>query len=106
MTFCATIGGTRLAAWRFALVLLCVLLVGVCGTLHSSHIHAAGDLFHADCSLCATAHLTVQVISPAVMPLVASVPGSVEAVAPLIRCTNLSTFALFTRPPPDESASA
>jgi len=81
-------------------VLLCVSLVFVCGTIQAVHVHPQGDISHADCSLCATAHVGVQVAEPAVALHVTPVVSVVEAfVAPTLPRT-LSTFALFTRPPP------
>ena len=85
---------------RVFLTLLCILLVAVSGTLQAAHTHPNGAAFHADCSLCAAAHATSQVVqSPAPAPpvaVVAVLASSPESVAP----TALSTFALFTRPPP------
>ena len=88
------------------LALLCVLLVVACGTLQLVHVHPDGDVSHADCALCATAHLTVQVVQPAVTLFVAPIVSPLETAAPIVRNTTLSTFALYTRPPPDDAVSA
>jgi len=86
--------------WRFLLALLCIVLVVVCGTIQVAHTHPDG-VYHADCSLCATAHVVAQVatlhITLNVAPHVTFLPMSVR---PIQRAGRLSTFALFTRPPP------
>jgi hypothetical protein len=85
---------------QIILALLCVLLVALAGTLQAVHIHPSGDVYHADCSLCAAAHVTVQVVqSPAPAPPIAVV-AAVELFPSLAAPAALSTFALFTRPPP------
>jgi hypothetical protein len=86
--------------WRVLLALLCVLLVAVAGTVQVAHSHPAGDVAHADCSLCATAHAAVQVAeTPAPAPAIAVV-APIEAAAEPAASSALCTFALFTRPPP------
>jgi len=94
-------------AWRLLLSLLCISLVVACGTIQVVHVHPQGDLSHSDCALCATAHLTVQLAeTPVALHHVAPVISAVEAaVAPTLIQT-LSTFALFTRPPPVDSVLA
>ncbi len=91
---------------RVFLALLCVLLVVTCGTIQAAHMHPAGDISHADCALCATAHLAVQVVLPAVAVFVAPVISAVETLAPAVRSTTIDTFALYTRPPPVDAFSA
>jgi hypothetical protein len=88
-------------SWRLLLALLCIALVVVCGTIQAVHVHPQADVSHSDCALCATAHVGVQVVAvPVTLYRVASVVSAVEAlVAPRLAQT-LSTFALFTRPPP------
>jgi len=88
------------------LALLCVLLVVACGTLQVVHVHPDGDVSHADCALCATAHLAVQVVQPAVTLFVAPIFSPLETAAPIVRNTTLSTFALYIRPPPDVAVLA
>src|ERR1700678_3914156 len=86
--------------WRLLLALLCVLLVVVAGTAQVAHTHADGADTHADCSLCAAAHVTVHMVqTPAPAPTVAVV-AMLESLPPSAVPTALSTFALFTRPPP------
>jgi hypothetical protein len=86
--------------WKLLLALLCIALVIACGTIQAIHVHPDGDLSHADCPLCATAHVTVQVDRPPVTLHVAPVVSLVEAFLPAIPSRTLSNFALFTRPPP------
>lgn len=86
--------------WRFLLATLCVLLVVAAGTVQVAHVHADGPDTHADCSLCAAAHVTVQVVhTPASAPPV-SVVSVIDAIPAPVTPSVLSTFALFTRPPP------
>jgi hypothetical protein len=92
--------------WRLLVALLCITLVVACGTIQVVHVHAHGDVSDAGCSLCATAHVAVQISNPPVIPVVVSVVARVEASAPLMRCRTLSIFALFTRPPPADAVLA
>jgi hypothetical protein len=94
------------SSWRLLLALLCVFLVVVTGTIQVVHAHPVGDISHADCSLCATAHVTVQVVEPPVALFVSAVVAAVEASVPPIRTGTVFTFALFTRPPPADSVLA
>jgi hypothetical protein len=89
------------SSWRLLLALLCISLVVVCGTIQAVHVHTQGDIAHPDCALCATAHVSVQVAETTVMlhhttPVVSKVDAFVAATPAL----TVSTFALFTRPPP------
>jgi hypothetical protein len=87
-------------SWRFLLGLLCILLVVVSGTLQVAHTHTDGADAHANCSLCVAAHVTVQLVqSPFPAPTI-SVVSILEALPPSVVPSALSTFALFTRPPP------
>lgn len=82
------------------LALLCVALAVVSGTVQAVHSHSDGAANHADCSLCAVSHVTVHLAqTPAPVPAV-TVIATIEAVAPSYTPSVLSTFALFTRPPP------
>ena len=92
--------------WRVVLALLCVLLVIACGTIQVVHVHPDGDISHADCALCATAHLAVQVVPAAVTLFAAPIVAAVETAAPIAQSTTVSTFALFTRPPPADAVCA
>jgi hypothetical protein len=85
--------------WRILLALVCVLLVVVLGSVQVAHTHADGA-DHADCALCAAAHVSVHPIhAPSPAPTT-SVVAVVESLPPSILPRTLSTFALFTRPPP------
>jgi hypothetical protein len=94
------------SSWRLLLALLCLFLVVATGTVQAVHTHPVGDISHADCSLCATAHVTAQVVEPPATLLVAGVVTHVEASVPSIRTGTFFTFALFTRPPPVDSVLA
>jgi hypothetical protein len=85
---------------RIFLALVCVLLVVVAGTVQVAHTHADGTVTHADCSLCVAAHIAVPLVQiPAPAPPVAVV-SALEVEPPSVLPIALSTFALFTRPPP------
>lgn len=87
-------------SWRILLVIFCVLLVAVAGTVQVAHTHADGTDSHSNCPLCVLAHVTVQLAqTPAPAPTGAVIPR-VEALPRAILPSVLSTFALFTRPPP------
>lgn len=88
------------ASWGIFLAFLCVVLVVVCGTIQLVHTHPQGDVSRADCALCATAHVVVQISAPSVTLRVTPVVAMLEAPAPPVRFGIFSTFALFTRPPP------
>jgi hypothetical protein len=88
-------------AWRLLLCLLCISLVVACGTIQVVHVHPQGDISHSDCALCATAHLSVQLAETSVtLHHVAPVISAVEAFVAPAPAQAISTFALFTRPPP------
>ena len=89
-----------LQPWRIFLALVCVLLVVVGGTVQVAHTHADGTASHADCSLCAAAHASVHVAEVPVPVTTAAMLGPVEVAPPGVTTTAVSTFALFTRPPP------
>jgi hypothetical protein len=86
--------------WRLLLALLCISLVIACGTIQAVHVHPQGNISHSDCPLCAIAHVGVQVAEPPVVLHVAPVVSVVEAFVEPPLTQTLSTFALFTRPPP------
>ena len=89
------------SSWRLVLALLCISLVVACGTIQAIHVHPQGDISHSDCALCATAHLGVQVADgPVTLLQIAPVVSYIETVLTATPTQNLSTFALFTRPPP------
>ncbi len=86
--------------WRLIVGLLCIALVVLAGTLSVAHGHEDVNVSHADCGLCATAHVTVQLAEAVTLIPVAQVFARVEASIPPDRSRTLSRFALFTRPPP------
>jgi hypothetical protein len=87
-------------AWTIFLPLFCILLVVATGTIQAVHCHPVGDISHADCALCATAHVSAQVVEPPVTLYVTPVESFVEAFVAPSRTKTFFTFALFTRPPP------
>lgn len=92
--------------WRLLLALLCIVLVLASGTIQAVHSHPDGDVSHADCSLCATAHVAVQVASPVVSVSFSPLVSRVEVVSKPPAVRSQTTFALFTRPPPVDAVSA
>ncbi len=93
-------------SWRVFLTLVCVLLVAAFGTVQAAHIHADSADTHANCTLCAAAHVTVHPVqTPAPAPA-ATVTLLLEAVQPSTVRNALHTFALFTRPPPASALPA
>jgi hypothetical protein len=93
-------------SWRIFLALLCILLVLATGMVHAVHSHPVGDISHADCALCVTAHVAVEVAQPPVTLTVVSVVSAIEVFDPPARMKTFFTFALFTRPPPVDSVLA
>lgn len=105
LRYSSTMVGARTEArkrstWRVLLALVCVLLVAAAGTVQVAHTHADGTDTHADCSLCAAAHVTVHLAQTPVPAPTAAVVSVLESLPPSAVPTALSTFALFTRPPP------
>ena len=86
--------------WRVLLTLLCVLLVAVAGAVQVAHTHIDRVDTHADCSLCAAAHVTLQIVQTPAPALTVTVVAVPESLPPSAVPSVLSTFALFTRPPP------
>ena len=93
------------STWRVLLALLCVLLVVVAGTAQVAHTHADAAS-HPDCSLCVATHVTMHLVATPAPAPTAAVVAVLECLPPVVRPTALSTFALFTRPPPAGAASA
>lgn len=85
--------------WRLLLAILCVVLVVFTGTVQVAHTHADADT-HADCSLCAVAHITVHMAQAPASAPPAVVVTALHTLPPALLPVALSTFALFTRPPP------
>jgi hypothetical protein len=89
----------RASRWRLIVGLRCVALIVLGGTLSVAHGHDDG-ITHADCGLCATAHVTVQVASTLTLGPVTQVFTRVDTSLPEIRPRTLFRSELFTRPPP------
>ena len=90
----------------FVLALLCILLVIIAGTIQVAHSHPHSLDNHADCSLCATAHVAVHLVHiPAPVPTITAIT-IVEELPHSYTPTALSIFALFTRPPPASALPA
>jgi hypothetical protein len=96
----------RQSPWKLLLALLCLSLVIACGTIQAVHTHPGGNISHSDCPLCATAHVAFQSTALPVATHIVPVVAMVEAFLPVIPSATISTFALFTRPPPASSVSA
>ena len=92
--------------WRVLLALACVLLVVVSGAIQVAHTHADGPDTHANCSLCVTAHIAVQVVQTPVPAPTAAVVAVLESAPISVTPSALCTFALFTRPPPVDTFPA
>ncbi len=88
--------------WRLLVGLLCVALLILAGTLSVAHGHEDG-INHADCGLCATAHVSVQMaVSPDLL-FVAQVRERFEPRTLEVPPKPLYRFSLFTRPPPADA---
>jgi hypothetical protein len=68
--------------------------------LSVAHSHPQGDVRHADCALCVTAHVVVQPVTAYVSVDIAQVFTPVHVPLSSAPSQNISPFALFTRPPP------
>ena len=91
--------GRRISTARLLLAIVCVFLVLLGSTLEAAHSHP-GFASHADCALCATAHVVAQVPTSLSLPAVALLVEAVPRMASLPTPRAFSVFALFTRPPP------
>ena len=87
--------------WRQLLGILCVTLVLVSTTLQVAHSHPK-NLLHADCALCATAHVTAHAVATPAPAVLTMLVGTVQCFPPLSAPHTISTFALFVRPPPHQ----
>lgn len=91
---------------RLYVGLACVLLMVLFSTVQAAHIHADGADTHANCSLCASAHVAVQLNqTPAPAPA-AQVMARVELLPPELLPSGFTAFSHFTRPPPKEALPA
>ena len=83
------------------LAVLSIALMLLLSLVSVTHAHGgSADVNHADCGLCATAHVVVQV---AVAPLVLAAPERTAAQLPrrtVARSITLARSALLIRPPP------
>lgn len=86
--------------WRLLLVILCVLLVVVSGTVQAVHIHADEAGTHANCSLCATAHVAIQLVQAPAAVQASTIVAMLPTLRPATVSIGFFTFALFNRPPP------
>ena len=89
--------------WRLLLGLLCVALVLMMGTMAATHTHT-GHAEQANCGLCVTAHMAVDVAAPPPQIAVAPVQVHVETAVSVVRAHTRCRSALFTRPPPVDAA--
>ncbi len=88
------------------MAVLCVLLIVVAGAVQVAHTHTDGTAMHADCGLCAAAHISVQVAYAPASALSVAVVSAVESAPAAVVLPAISTFALFTRPPPLSTLAA
>ena len=82
------------------LALVCLILVAVSGAVQVAHTHADGAVTHSDCSLCAAAHISVHLAQTPASAHTVVLVRQLDVVVPCVVPVALSTFALFTRPPP------
>lgn len=83
------------------MAVLCVVLAVLAGTVQIVHLHADGTDTHANCSLCAAAHLSVQGVHQQVFtPPPVRMVRAVELKRQSRTATTDLSFALFHRPPP------
>jgi hypothetical protein len=90
-------------SWSVFVALLCVGLILAFGVVQAVHVHQQGQLSHADCALCATAHHAVQVSAVAVAFQFTPIVAKVETFVAPGRSATLFVFALITRPPPPDA---
>src|SRR5690242_2100650 len=96
----------RMRGLRMAVAVLCALLVVFAGLVQVAHTHAGSAATHADCSLCVAAHSTVHLAQSPVPATPTPVITRAESAPVSPAASALSTFALFTRPPPAIAAAA
>ncbi len=87
-------------AWRIFLAALSIVLILLVGIVAVAHTHASADVSHADCGLCATAHVSIQIAESPTVLHAALTSSQVLPSDSAERPRTLSRFALFTRPPP------
>jgi len=96
----------RMVKLRLAVAVLCALLIVFAGVVQVAHTHPGSAATHADCSLCVAAHITVHLAQSPAPALLTAVVTRVEVTPVRVRASALSTYALFTRPPPASAAIA
>jgi hypothetical protein len=87
-------------SWRLLLTLACILLVVIAGTVQVAHSHDGRADTRADCSLCAASHATIHPVQAPIPVPTVTVIAVLEAIPHTVVPSVLTTFALFTRPPP------
>lgn len=90
----------RRCCWRAAVAVLCAFLVVLAGAVQVAHSHVLDTASHADCSLCLAAHIALHAPHTPAQAAPSAVVTRVEFVPVLVAKTAVSSFALFTRPPP------
>jgi hypothetical protein len=88
---------------RAAVAVLCALLVVFAGVVQVTHAHINSMAPHANCSLCVAAHITVHLAQSLAPASIAAAVTRVDVLQIHASAGALSTFALFTRPPPAAS---
>jgi Na+/proline symporter len=105
MLSCALNRRARHTLW-VALGILCCALIACAAIVQVSHTHPDGQTVQSDCALCLIAHVVVQpAISIALLAAVLIV-AMICCALQSIRICDFSVFALFTRPPPVDTALA
>src|SRR5262245_61268127 len=90
--------------WWKTLGFFCVVLLLFTGLVQAVHTHSWGEMQHADCALCITAHASFASATPAHGVAVIFVTvGRVASDQPLSRHRLIQT-SLFNRPPPAQPA--
>jgi len=90
--------------WRILLALICVVLVVATATVEMTHSHADGA--HANCALCATAHVVIQTAAIAALIIFFAFAAEVKRTEQVLPCARATIFALYIRPPPAGFAAA
>jgi len=105
MPRCSRNLSTRHCLW-VVLGFFCCALITLGGIVQVGHTHADGRAVQSDCALCHTAHLAVQPSVPQSLPRTVFVVATISAAPQPIRTQFFFVFALFTRPPPAQTANS
>ncbi|MBZ5530234.1 MAG: DUF2607 family protein [Acidobacteriia bacterium] len=90
----------RSLPWKGTVVCACLLLVVMSAAVQALHLHPT-DLDDAKhCSVCQLAHSAIHVSAPAALTVSAHATAYLHAVGDSEPHSNLTSFALFSRPPP------